>query len=150
MKHFTESQKFLIAGLLMFIPLVSIGQTVLGTWQLTKSTNCIESELETETQTENDLAADMKKMSSPAAEIIRFREKGAGEESTRILNKRKTANGKNFLYKVNGETLLILDKRSQTIAETYNIDKLSADSLILSNATRSCDIKFFVKIKDPR
>jgi hypothetical protein len=42
--------------------------------------------------------------------------------------------------------LLILDKKSQTISESYLVDKFTADSLIVSNASRPCDTKIFLKI----
>lgn len=125
-------------------------QSIMGTWQLVKQSNCIEDEISAESSTEQELLNDMKGQSGPTAQVVRFKEKGAGEESSRILYKKKSANSKNFLYKHNGETLMILDKKSQTIAETYSVDKLSADSLILSNANRSCDIKIFLKIKEPK
>jgi hypothetical protein len=140
----------LSAGLLVLAGTFANGQSLLGTWQLVKQTKCIESELGSSDNSEEDLVAEMKSQSGPYAQVIRFREKGAGDESGRVLNRKKTTNSKNFLYKHNGETLLILDKKSQTIAETFSIDKLSADSLILSNATRSCDIQIFVKIREPK
>jgi hypothetical protein len=128
----------------------SEAQSILGTWQLVKQSKCIDDEISAGTQAEQELVADMKSQSGAQQQIVRFREKGQGEESTRILTKKKSANSKNFLYKQNGETLLILDKKSQTIAETWSIDKLTTDSLILSNTARSCDIQIFLKIKEPK
>ena len=147
--------KTLIAFFVLTIAFLTVNvqsqaQSLLGTWQLVHQSNCIEEEISNPSSTEQNLLDDMKSQSGASAQIVRFRDKGAGEESSRILNKKKSANSKNFLYKQNGTTLLILDKRSQTIAETFSIDKLSADSLILSNAKRSCDIQIFLKIKDPK
>jgi hypothetical protein len=141
-----------LSAVMMFalVPFFSDAQTIVGTWQLVKQTSCLEDELESADNADNSLAADMKQMSSPAAEIVKFRDKGVGEESTRILNKKKSANSKNFLYKFNDESLYILDKRSQTISESYFVDKLSQDSLIISNTGRACETKIFVKIKDAR
>jgi len=56
------------------------------------------------------------------------------------------ANQKKFLYKFNGEMLLVLDKKSQTISDSYLVDKLTADSLILSNASRPCETKILLRI----
>lgn len=145
-----KQKSMVVALLLMSIAFGSEGQSILGTWQLVKSTSCIENDLEPGTENEANLLDEMKQHSSPTPQVVRFREKGAGDESLRILNRKKTANARNFLYKVHEDVLLILDKRSQTISDSYNIDKLSADSLILSSSSRSCDIRFFVKIKDPR
>jgi hypothetical protein len=52
-----------------------------------------------------------------------------------------------LLYKYTGDALYILDKRSQTIIETFTIEQLSADSLIISNSARACETKVFVKIQ---
>jgi hypothetical protein len=130
---------------ILFVAASTNAQSLLGTWQMTKEENCIEANLPSES--DNTLADEMKSMSGPSAQIIRFKEKGAAEQSTRILTKRKYANSKNLMYKRSGETLHILDKKSQTLAESFTIDRLTADSLILSNPARPCEIKFFVKIK---
>ena len=122
-------------------------QSLLGTWQLVNESTCLESELESDNDSIEPLAQQMKSMSKPAPQIVTFKEKGAGEESTRILNKKKNANQKNFLYKFDGEMLLILDKRSQTLAESFTVDKLDSDSLIISNSARACETKIFIKIK---
>lgn len=90
---------------------------------------------------------DMKEMGSPSAQVVVFKEKMAGEESTRILTKKKTSNNKNFLYLFDGETLMILDKKSQTISNSYMVDKFSADSLIISNSSRPCETRIFLRLK---
>jgi hypothetical protein len=129
------------------------GQSILGKWQLIKETTCMDDELGESTEsdsTETALLDEMKSMSGPTAQIVTFREKGSGEESTRILSRKKYANGKNFLYKFNGEMLIILDKKSQTLTEMFKVDKITTDSLILSNEARACETRIFLKIKDPK
>ncbi|MBT1705106.1 hypothetical protein [Chryseosolibacter indicus] len=97
------------------------------------------------------LINEMKQMSpSASAQVVKFKEKGNGEESTRILTKKRTANNKNFLYKFNGETLLILDKKSQTITDSFMVDKLSTDSLIVSSSSRPCETRIFLKLKNAK
>jgi hypothetical protein len=129
---------------------VAYGQSILGKWQLVDESNCMEDKLPAADDNGASLASEMKQIGSPAPQIVEFKEKGAGEESMRILNRKKAANAKNFLYKFSGESLLILDKRSQTITESYAVDKLSADSLVISSSSKPCDIKIFVKIKQAR
>ena len=138
--------KILIVSSLLFLTFKASAQSILGTWQLTKQENCIESEL----GDNGSLADEMKSMLSPGAQILRFRDKGIGDESTRILTRKRNANRSNFLYKLNGSALLILDKKSQTLTDTYLVDKLTADTLILSNSSRPCEMRFFIKIKDGR
>ncbi|HYG02498.1 MAG TPA: hypothetical protein VD927_08630 [Chryseosolibacter sp.] len=123
-------------------------QNIIGSWQLVKQTNCISDEIEAESDDEAELVAEMKSMSGPAAKVVQFKKKGMGEESTRILNRKRSASPRNFLYRFDGETLMILDKRSQTLTHTYSVERFSGDSLIVSNANRPCETRIFLKIKD--
>lgn len=121
-------------------------QSIIGKWQLVKQSDCMEGNLSTDDNTQ-DLVDEMKAKSSATPQIVTFKEKLQGEESTRILNKKRSANNKAFLYKFNGESLLILDKKSQTITDNFMVDKFSGDSLIISNASRPCDTKIFLRLK---
>src|SRR5687768_6557037 len=74
-------------------------QTIVGTWQLVKQTSCLEEEMPAENDTIEDMMTKMNAMSDATPQVIKFKEKGTGEESTRILGKRRSVNDKNFLYK---------------------------------------------------
>ncbi len=129
------------------MPNQSRAQSILGTWQMTKQTTCLTSEIKM-TSGQDSLLTEMQSRSGASAQIVKFKEKGAGEESVRILNKSKYADGRNFLYRFDGQSLHILDKKSRTLVESYTVDKIAADSLILSNASRPCETKIFIKIRD--
>ena len=141
---------------ILIIALVSVpaffasAQSLVGKWQLVKQTTCIEADLaadEADEETEA-LVDEMKSRSSAGStSVVQFKDNRSGEESTQILFKRKDYGRQNFLYKLDGSTLYILDKKSQTISETYVVEKLEGDSLILSNSARACDTKVFVRIK---
>lgn len=139
----------LVPGLMLCVWVCASAQTgsIVGSWQLVKEGNCLE-----ETASNKDvgetLREEMQSRSSPAPQVVNFKENATGEESSRILNTSKTANLKRFYYKFNGEMLLILDKKSQTISDSYLVDKFTADSLIVSNASRPCDTKIFLKINE--
>jgi hypothetical protein len=137
---------FILASLLLFASVTVRSQTLIGKWQLTKQSTCIESDLETDAETE-DLVNEMKSRDSASPQVINFKDEKSGVESTRILSKRKEQNAKGFLYKFDGTNLHILDKKTQTILESYVVDKLDESSLIISNAARACDTKVFVRIK---
>jgi hypothetical protein len=139
--------KTLILGLLLMtiVHVAATAQTLIGKWQLTKQTSCIESEIDS--TDEEDLVNDMKSHDSASPQVIQFKDAKSGEESTRVLSRRKDTNSKAFLYKFDGTNLHILDKRSRTISESYIVEKLDGESLILSNASRACDTKVFVRIK---
>jgi len=134
----------------LFIGLISTAgnaQTIIGSWQLIKETTCLESEVATDDDETEDLVADMKSRSGPDARVLRFGAKNEGDESIRILTRKKSAGKQSFLYKFDGTTLYILDKKSQVIADTYTVDSLTADALILSHAQRACETKVFARIK---
>lgn len=98
-------------------------------------------------EAETELLAEMKTRTPAAANVVTFKDKMEGEETTRILTRRKPSNKTKFLYKFNGEALWILDKRSQTITERFVVEKISADSLILSSSARPCEIRIFLRLK---
>jgi hypothetical protein len=122
-------------------------QSIIGHWQLVKESTCLEEQLPNDTSDTEDLVRDMKAMNDKTPQIIKFTDHQSGEESTKILNTRKNVNTKHFLYKIDGNNLYILDKKSRTLAETYSIDSLQGDTLILSNSARPCETKVFVRIK---
>jgi hypothetical protein len=129
-----------------FTTLVS-AQSIIGHWQLLRESNCLEEKVPSSADSTQRMVDEMKSMSSASPLIVKFKDKMAGEESMRILTKRKTVNDKNFLYKFDGEMLLILDKKSRTITDSFTVEKLDADSLILSNVSRPCETRIFKRIK---
>lgn len=137
---------FIFVILLGLMSLTSKAQSIVGKWQLTKQTTCVESDIETDKKT-GDLVNEMKSRGSASPQVINFKDHKSGEESTRILSRRKEVNAKNFLYKFDGTNLHILDKKTRTISESYIVERLEGDSLIISNAARACDTKVFVRIK---
>lgn len=141
---------FLLLGFIVSAPLLSSGQTIFGTWQLVKQSNCMDETASVQDTSLQDLRGDMYSRTSATPQVVNFRENSTAEESTRILNSRRSANLKKFYYKFNGEMLLVLDKKSQTISDSYLVDKFTADSLIISNAARPCETKIFVKIAGDR
>lgn len=140
-----KSIPFILLCLLATI--VVSGQSLIGDWQMVKQSNCMESEFGASTESSQQLVEDMKNMSSATPVVVKFKDKMAGEESMRILTKRKAANSKNFLYRFDGEMLVILDKKSRTITDSFLVEKIDADSLILSNVSRPCETRIFLKIK---
>jgi hypothetical protein len=121
-------------------------QSLIGKWQLMKQTSCIESEIEND-ETEDELEDQMYSRSGRTPQVIQFKDNNNAEESTKIVNRRKSYNSKALLYRFDGETLHFLDKRSRTIVESFSVEKISGDSLIISNSARACDTKIFIKIK---
>ena len=123
-------------------------QSIVGNWQLVKQGSCLESDANEPDDSAESLRRDMHTRASATPRIVSFKGNASGEETTRILNSGKVTNTKKFYYKFNGEMLLILDKKSQTISDSYIVDKFTSDSLIISNASRPCETRIFVKIND--
>lgn len=126
---------------------IAFGQSIVGSWQLVNQSTCVDDDIEPEDESTEDVLNDMKAMSKPATQVIILKDNNSGEESTKIISKKKSYNSKSFLYRYSSNTLYFLDKRSKTIIEGFNVEKLSADSLIISNTERACETKVFVRIK---
>lgn len=135
-----------ISGFALCLSLALSAQdaTIIGTWQLVKQTSCLE-EVASGAETKAVLRKDATEGVASGA-LVTFKSNATGEEPTRILNSARAANSKKFYYKFNGKMLLILDKKSQTISDSYIVDKFTADSLIISNSSRPCEVRIFVKI----
>ena len=126
----------------------SHAQSIIGKWQLVKQTSCLDENLDSNEETGiEEVVDDMKSMSGATPQVIQFKEKNVAEESTRIVSKSKSYNSKSLLYKFNGDALHFLDKKSRTILESFTVEKFEADSLIISNASRACETRIFVRIK---
>jgi len=142
---------FFLFAFITTAPLAVFGQarSILGNWQLVKQGNCME-ETASGDQDENleNLREEMQTRTPATPQVVNFKKNSSGEESSRILNTRKSANQKKFFYKFNGNMLLILDKKSQTISDSYIVDKFTADSLIVSNSSRPCETRIFIKISE--
>jgi hypothetical protein len=139
---------FIFMTILCTGALVSDAQSIVGRWQLIKQSNCVENELEEEEDPGvKEIVEDMKGLSGSEPQIIEFKDNNTGSESTKIINRKKSYNSKSFLYRFDEQTLYILDKKSRTIVEGFTVEKMDGDSLIISNATRVCETKVFVRLK---
>ncbi len=138
---------FIILVTLVFSASSIFSQSLVGTWQLTKQSNCMSDQLPTDEE-EEVLLQDMASMSNRDIPLtIEFKSNNSGTENLHTINSKKQSKYKSFLFKFDGDNLYILDKKSQTISAAYTIDRLSSDSLIYSNASRPCETKVFVRLK---
>jgi hypothetical protein len=122
-------------------------QSIVGRWQLVKESSCVEDEMSPEDAETEGLINDMKSLSGATPQVIEFKENHNGQESTKIINRKKSYNSKAFLYRFDGEALYFLDKKSKTIIEGFTVEKFESDSLIITNSSRVCETKVFVRIK---
>lgn len=134
---------------LILIPLSMVckAQSIVGRWQLVKESTCVEDELSPDDAESEELINDMKSRSGASPQVLEFKDNNTGNESTKIISRKKTYNSKGFLYRYDGDGLYFLDKKSRTIIEGFTVEKIEGDSLIITNSTRVCETKIFVRIK---
>jgi len=127
--------------------MVCKAQSIVGRWQLVKESTCVEDELSTDDAENEKLVNDMKSMSGASPQVLEFKDNNTGTESTKIISRKKTYNSKGVLYRYDGDGVYFLDKKCRTIIEGFTVEKIEGDSLIITNSTRVCETKIFVRIK---
>lgn len=146
--------RILLTFLLIPLGIFSVkSQSIVGTWQLTSQTSCLDVSLaeddDAETDEEDDLVAEMKNMSDGGTNsVIRFKDNQTGAESIRMIDSRRSTKKNNFLYKLDDGNLYILDKKSRLLLGSYEIERLTSDSLIFTNARKACETRVFVRVKE--
>jgi hypothetical protein len=100
-------------------------------------------------ETEEELSGQMKTLSGPTPKTIQFNTDNSGEQNWKSVGKKKPVVKEKFLYKVADDVLYLLDKKSRLITDTYLIQVLTADSMVLVNKSRSCEQMELVRVKQP-
>jgi hypothetical protein len=139
--------KNLFAFCFTFISLPMLAQSIEGTWQLTDTKTCFQSELK-ESDTEKELEGMMGSNSkSSVAKLIVFKKDGSGQEGVFSVGKKKGNDMNPFQYKLSGQELLFTDKKSGIITQRFVIEELTDTSLKIHDAAKECEGKSFVKVK---
>jgi hypothetical protein len=140
---------FSIAILAAFIslPLRSAAQSLVGTWQLVRHNTCLDEQMD-EDEATGELLEDIRSRSSGTPSVIEFRDDNSGEETIRLLNTRRSSKKNTFLYRYSEGKIYLLDKKSRLLVGTYDVDRLSADSLVFSEASRACETRIFIRLED--
>ena len=137
--------------ILIFIGASAAGQSIVGTWQLTEEKTCFQSQSQSQfeqSDTEKELASGFGSTSkSSVAKLIVFNRKGSGEEGIFSKGERKGDDKTPFRYKISGEELQFVDKKSGMITSRFVIEELSDNVLRFHDAARDCEIKSFVRVK---
>ncbi len=132
---------------LALISMPILAQSIEGTWQLTDSKTCFQSEMK-ESDTEKELEGMMGSNSkSSVAKLIVFKKDGSGQEGIFSTGKKKGSNMDSFQYKLNGSALLFTDKKSGIVTQQFVVDELTSTSLKIHDAAKDCETKAFVKVK---
>ncbi|HNV29904.1 MAG TPA: hypothetical protein PKJ83_12245 [Cyclobacteriaceae bacterium] len=125
---------------------LSMGQSLVGSWQLIEEKTCFQSEMK-ESDTELELKDGMGASRQAVARMIIFSEKGKGEEGIFSQGKKKGSDINKFDYRVTGQELQFLDRKSGMATQRFIIDELSATTLRFHNALKDCEVKTFTRLE---
>lgn len=123
------------------------GQSIVGDWQVTKQTNCLENEVSDTLKTDSAMLEARSSHSIHTPKVMSFRADNTGEESIKVQNKKKSANRKKFHYKFDGQNIYILDKKSHLIVSGFVVVTLTADALVYYSEGKECEKTTLVRIK---
>ena len=105
----------------------------------------MDEEIET-SEDEDELVADLQSRHTGTASVMEFKNNSTGSENLRIMDSRKSSKTSSFMYKVEADVLYLLDKKSRLLKGSYDIEKLTSDSLVFSNAARACETWILIRI----
>ena len=135
--------------LVVFLVIVFGGaqaQSLVGTWQQVEEKTCMQSPFE-ESETEKELLPGFGSTQNAVAKLIKFGSKATGEEGIFSKGSKKGSAMNSFKYQVNGQELLLLDKKSGIMTQRFIIDELTVSTLKIHNASKDCEIRSFSRIK---
>lgn len=120
-------------------------QSLVGTWQITKQTNCLESEVSDTLKTDENVMKEFSSKSKPSPKMVKFNIDNSGEEMVKVVDKKKASTVKKFHYKFDGTTIYILDKKSRLIVNSMGVETLTSDSLVYNTAGKTCEKVILVR-----
>lgn len=138
--------KILIFGLFVFVSTTTYSQSLVGTWQLTNEKTCFQSEMK-ESDTELELKDGMKPSRNSVARMLKFTNKGTSEEGIFSQGKKKGEKLNSFEYRVVGQELQFIDKKSGMATQRFIIEELSSSTLRFHNALKDFEVKSFTRVK---
>jgi hypothetical protein len=125
----------------------SWGQNLTGVWQVTHESQCMDQELGTPSETEEELEEAMQSMSGRTPKVMILKADLTGEWNWKSVGKKKSAHKEKFIYRISDGIIYILDKRSRLITDTFFIELNTADSLVVFRKDRSCERYEMVRTK---
>ncbi len=139
--------KTILFFVLALISCSAFSQSIQGTWQLTDSKTCFQTNMQ-ESETEKELTSMMGSNStSTVAKLIIFKKDGSGQEGIFSVGKKKGSEMNSFQYKFSGQELNFTDKKSGMITRRFVIDELTETSLKIHDAVKDCETKTFARVK---
>lgn len=124
---------------------MAFSQSLIGTWQLIDEKTCFQSEMK-ESSTELELKGGMGASRNAVAKIITFNKKGTYGEGIFSEGKKKGSNVHKYNYRLSGQELQLLDKKSGLATQRFIIDELTVSTLRFHNALKDCEVKTFTRV----
>lgn len=140
--------KYLLSLMVILSVWTANAQAIVGTWQLIEEKTCFQIQNQFEkSETEKELEAGMGSSKNSVAKLIKFDAKGGGEEGIFSAGKKKGSSMTSFKWKIDGQELHFIDKKSGMITQRFILDELGSSTLRIHNAMKDCEIKVFTKVK---
>jgi hypothetical protein len=124
-------------------------QSLVGRWQVTREENCLTSQLAPASETEQEMSAAMENRSGAVPKILKFNADNTAEQNWKQTGKGKSQDKEKFLYKTDGTMVYRLDKKSKLITDTWVIELLTENALVLYTKDRTCERWEFVRVNLP-
>lgn len=137
----------LIGLILVFISVQAMGQSLVGKWQVTAQTNCMEKELSDSIKSDDTLLYELPNQSTHSPVVMHFDKDGLAKRIIKITGEKKPAEIKEYRYSFDGTSIHLSDKKSKTILRTYTVETLTDDSLVYSVLGRECEKTTLVRMK---
>ena len=138
--------KYFMSLMIVLFAAAVNAQSIVGTWQQTEAKTCFQSQFE-KSDTEKEMEGAMGGSANSVAKLIKFDAKGGGEEGIFSAGKKKGSSMTTFKWKIDGQELHFIDKKSGMITQRFILDELGASTLRIHNAIKDCEVKVFSKVK---
>ncbi len=140
--------KYLVSLMIILLVWTANAQFIIGTWQLTDEKTCFQSQTQFEkTDTEKELEGGMGSSKNSVTRLLKLDEKGGAEEGIFTAGKKKGSSMTYFKWKIAGQELHFIDKKSGMITQRFILDELSDYTLRFHNSLKDCEVKVFSKVK---
>lgn len=139
--------RYLIILFIVMAVMPTSGQSIVGTWQLTDQQPCLEQQMEL-SETEKELLPSFGSSSQAIAALIRFDEKGKGKTGIYSEGHKRSKDKETIEYRLSGDELQFLDKKSGVITERFVIDELTSVKLRLHRVARDCEVRTYIRVEE--
>lgn len=137
----------LICLILVFVSVQAMGQSLVGKWQITSQTNCLEKELPDSVKSDDAFLKDFANQSTHSPVVMHFADDGIAKRIIKVTGEKKPTETKEYRYSFDGTTLQLSDKKSKSLLTVYTVETLTNDSLVYSMSGRACEKTTLVRIK---